>query len=225
MAITASAGNVSANINARRPSWADMVKHYPAAEVDIDVLYNSMIRGAFKGMQEHPGYVNTCATRMSYALNRSGIKLGKTADPNGTVEGGDGYNYWIRVEDVKAELISRFKGFDEELVLEAIPNALVDDEEARTKLFRERVATAQHFLDTRVAGKRGIVVFETRGIGDATGHFTLWDGPNKKLAYAGDHGSSDNRFYYFWYADVRKNEQTGRRFFVQTVKVKFWELK
>lgn len=147
---------------------------------------------------------------MSYALNRSGIKLGMTADKHGTVAGGDGYNYWIRVEDVKAELIKRFKGFDEELVLKAIPNDLLDDEEGRKKIFRERVATARQFLDTRVAGKCGIVVFETRGYLDATGHFTLWDGVNRKLAYAPDHDSPENRFYYFWFADIPEDRNTGR---------------
>lgn len=225
LAITASAGNTSATINARRPSWADMVKHYPAVSVPIDQLYNSMIRGKFVGEEHNPTYENTCATRMSYALNRCGIRLGKTVDSGGTMVGGDGFNYWIRVEDVKAELMARFKGFDEELVLKAIPNSLVDDEEGRKKLFRERVATAQQFLDTRIAGKRGIVVFETRGYSNATGHFTLWDGINEKLAYAPDHDSPEDRFYYFWFADIRVDRRTGRRFFVQTVKVKFWELK
>jgi len=202
-----------------------MVKNYPAASVSIDQLYNSMIRGKFTGEDNNSTYANTCATRMSYALNRCGIRLGVTADRGGTVVGGDGFNYWIRVQDVKAELMARFKGFDEELVLKAIPNNLLDDDEGRKKIFRERVAIAQQFLDTRVAGKCGIVVFETRGYGDATGHFTLWDGVNKKLAYAPHNDSAENRFYYFWFADIREDTETGRKFFVQTIKVKFWELK
>jgi hypothetical protein len=224
LAITASAGNASATIEARRPSWADMKKHYPDKNVPTPELYDQKIGGNFKKIYLSKAYANTCAVRMSYALNRSGLKLGIAPSNNGNRVGGDGFNYWLRVQDVKGELMKRFKGTDEELVLKLAPKSVIGDQEALDAAYGERWEAAQDFIDNKLAGRNGIVVFETRGYLNATGHFTLWDGDAKRIAYAPGHDDPDSAYYYFWLTTVVKPEDAPLTV-LQTAKVKFWELK
>ncbi|QGZ39158.1 type VI secretion system (T6SS) effector Tae4 (amidase) [Pseudoduganella flava] len=219
MAITATSATASASVTARRPAWADMKQHYPDSTVPTATLYDSKIGGKFVKLYEHPAYQNTCAVRMSYGLNRSGLKLGKAPSAGGSMQGGDGYTYWIRVSDLKAELANRFKGADEELALPVIPASMFGDNAAMGAQFKQRVALAQDFLDKKLAGRNGIVVFEVAGWGDASGHFTLWDGGAKQLAYATDHDDASKNTYYFWLTMLAGDKV------IQTTKVKFWELK
>lgn len=219
MPITATSGSASATVTPHRPSWADMIKYYPDGRVDDTSLYNQKIGGGFVNLYNHPGYKNTCACRMSYALNRSGIQLQQKG--GGTLKGGDGYWYWMRVQELAPELKRRFKGYDEELTLKLIPANLIDDDEAMKPLFKERVRQAQEFLDTKLAGRNGIVVFDVTGWPDATGHFTLWDGSAKKLAFAVNHDDSEKNSYYFWLTIV----DDDRTYLEQVSRVRFWELK
>jgi len=223
MALTASSGGVTASVTARRPSWADMKKHYPDKKIFTPDLYDSMIGGGFKNLYKQPAYENTCAVRMSYGLNRSGLKLGKAPSKGGSMEGGDGYTYWIRVSDLKRELDARFKGADEELKLKLIPNSMMSDTDGMRALFHERVQQAKDFLETKLAARNGIVVFEVSGWGDASGHFTLWDSASKTLAYADHHDSPTDGSYYFWLTQLAG--EAPHQKLVQTVRVKFWELK
>jgi hypothetical protein len=199
-----------------------MQAHYPSASVKTDTLYDSKIGGKFVNLYKNPAYENTCAVRMSYALARSGMKLGVAPSNDGSAKGGDGHTYWIRVNDLVAELSRRFKGADAELSLPPLPKKLLDDATLR-KLIGERRKLAQQLLDTKLNGKNGIVAFQVSGWGNAFGHFTLWDGTTKKLAYATgyDDPASDN--YYFWMSDYVN--LFGAILLTQTVKVFFWELK
>lgn len=224
MAITATAGTQAATVTPARPSWADMEKHYPAAAIGIVQLYDTMIGGDLKGLHKLPAYENTCAIRMSYGLNRSGLKLGKAPSKGGSLKGADDYLYWIRVSDLKPHLMTRFSGADEKLTLPAIPAALVNDSAALSTKFKERVALAQAWLDKELAGRKGIVVFDVSGWGNASGHFTLWDGVKKQLAYASGHDDSTTSQYYFWLTSLGQKKD-GTKFLIQVVEVKFWELK
>jgi hypothetical protein len=224
LAITASSGNVSARIEARRPSWTDMEKSYPGRDIKTAVLYDLMIGGRFKGLYQHSAYQNTCAVRMSYALNRSGLRLSAPPSPGGAIEGGDGYLYWIRVSDLTSYLIKRFGGADEELRLPLIPATLVVDTGAMATQFKERVRLAKAWLETRLHGRKGIVVFDVSGWGDASGHFTLWNGASRKLAYAESHDDPENNMYYFWLTH-QATRTDGTTSLVQLVSAKFWELK
>lgn len=199
-----------------------MKKNYPDASVQTPNLYDVKIGGAFTKLYAKPGYGNTCAARKSYGLNRSGLRL--TEAPNGGgVKGADGYHYWMRVKDLKAELARRFGNADDELSLPAIPSSLLKDNDAMGKLFKARVKLAQTFIDDKLKSRNGIVAFDVTGWGDATGHFTLWDGGTKKLAYADGHDQPDNNSYYFWLTKL--TEVDGNPRIVQVVTVKFWELK
>lgn len=195
-----------------------MERHYPDTKIKTPTLYDQMIGGRFSGLYKNEAYLNTCAVRMSYALNRSGLKLGPPPSAGGSIQGADGYMYWIRVSDLKPYLIKRFKGADEELRLPIIPASLVGDIEAMRPLYDERKRLAKTWLDSKLKNRNGIVVFEVSGWGDASGHFTLWNGTTKKLSYADGHDDPENNKYYFWLTDP------GKRL-IQVVEVKFWELK
>lgn len=181
-----------------------------------------MIGGRFANFYKSPAYENTCAVRMSYALARSGIKLGVAPSNDGSPKGGDGHTYWIRVNDLIGELSRRFKGADAELSLPPLPKKLLDDATLR-KLIGERRKLAQQLLDTKLNGKNGIVAFKVSGWGDAFGHFTLWDGSTKTLAYATDHDDPSSDNYYFWMSDYVNLFDVIM--LTQTMKVFFWELK
>lgn len=201
-----------------------MKKYYPDKSVPTPELYDMRIGGRFKKAYLDPAYENTCAVRMSYALNRSGLTLGKAPSSNGTVVGGDGLNYWIRVQDLIGELMTRFKGADEELVLKLAPKSVIGDDDALDAAYEERWQRAQEFIESKLAGRNGIVVFETRGYLNATGHFTLWDGVAKRIAYAPNHDDPESDAYYFWMTLLMTTD-TGHQFLLQVEKIKFWELK
>jgi hypothetical protein len=225
LAITASAGNVVAEIQPRRPSWADMHKHYPAKEVDINTLFNTMIGGTFTNMQNAKWLVNTCAVRMSYALLRSGFHLAQTSEEKAGMLGGDKKWYWLRVANLRAELFSRFKGFDAELKLKLINPSLIDDAEVVRPLFYARKAMAQEFLKNKLGGKNGIIVFGVKGWPNATGHFTLWDGTAMNIAYGTGHDDPESNRYYPWLTNVEVDVDTKVRTLVQVEQIQFWELK
>lgn len=197
-----------------------MKQHYPDSSVPTPTLYDSNIGGRFVKLYAQPGYANTCAVRMSYGLNRSGLLLPRAAGAGASVQGGDGYWYWLRVADLKAELARRFKGTDQELALTTIPKSLLGDDAALARAFKLRVQQGEDFIKNQLAGNSGIVAFEVSGWGDASGHFTLWDGAARKLAYADGHDDPGNHDYYFWLTQLHP---AGTRL-IQTVRIKFWAL-
>ena len=166
---------------------------------------------------------NTCAGRMSYALNRSGIEL-KKAPAGGSMRGEDGKNYWFRVKDLKNYLKDRFGKGD----VEHSPKLLSDI--LTKEIFDARVEDIKTNILTKINGKHGIIVFEVSGWDNATGHFTLWDGTN--LVYVGppgDHNDPKSSEYYFWLTRY-KVELTAEKKeklipTVRTTKIIFWELK
>jgi hypothetical protein len=200
-----------------------MKQYYPDGSVKTADLYDTKVGGPFVKLYDQPGYQNTCAVRMSYALNRSGLRLARAPSAGASVQGGDGYWYWIRVSDLKRELSRRLKRADEELSLTVIPSALIHDKEAISKLYKMRVEEGQAFIDTKLSGRNGIVAFEVSGWDNASGHFTLWEGCTKKLAYADRHDQCDNNAYYFWLTNLIEAGEKPR--LIQVIKVKFWELK
>lgn len=79
-----------------------------------------------------------------------------------TVKGVDGKRYAVRVREMKNFLQIRYN----------VPKLLY--------------ASSTGVIDkTSIMGKPGIISFDVVGWGDASGHFTLWDG--NELLYAGGH--------------------------------------
>jgi len=214
VSIVARAGDVSASVKPNRPSWRDMNGNYKGEETASSDFYPLISRRLVKLVEENPGdWANTCAVRMSYALNRSGIRLPKAYSAGGTVVGEDGFNYWIRVKDLKQYLRDRFKGGDFEHVPKPI-KALTQD------AVDERVQDAYDGMINKISGKTGIIVFDVTGWRDASGYFTLWDGNSLVYVGPGDRNNPRSLEYYFWlYREVSGRPPA------QTVKTTFWELK
>jgi hypothetical protein len=156
---------------------------------------------------------------MSYALNHSGVLLGKAPSKGGTIVGDDKKNYWIRVKDLKQELQKRFRNGDFNYTHPPFPSNWNPD--SQWALLQERVKKVEAEFLNHIKNKNGIVVFEVEGWQDASGHFTLWDSSSKNLMYVGasqaEKDASSPR-YYFWM--VPYAGAAGL-----TKSISFWELK
>jgi len=93
------------------------------------------------------GFKNTCAIRMSYSLNYSGVVITRGAWK--TVSGADNRQYIYRVTDLISFLNQTFGNPDK-----TIRNPKASD----------------------FSGVKGILVFNVQGWSNASGHATLWDG-------------------------------------------------
>lgn len=219
--IVATAENVTAEaITPIRPSWKDMIASYPGEAIKSADFYPMVSDEWVKNVKKDPdSWSNTCAGRMSYALNHSGIELDK-APKGGSFKGVDDKNYWFRVLDLKKYLKSRFKAGDIEYTLKPLPLNLTQE------TFNQRVKDVKTKILDKINGKHGIVVFEVSGWADATNHFTLWDGSN--LVYVGPHGDHNDQGsaeYYFWLIRSITDSKGNITKIIQTTKVIFWELK
>ncbi|MGX9728030.1 MAG: type VI secretion system amidase effector protein Tae4 [Candidatus Electronema sp. VV] len=137
------------------PPWSILQTHFPAKPAgDVfqaiggKVFYNYQI-GVFS---------NACSTRISAALNESGkehaIPFFKDAGTTGKLQAqvSSGANkkwYIFRVKMLVKHLTERYGKPDE---------FLPED------------------YQQKIAGRKGIIVFEVKGWSDATGHADLWDG-------------------------------------------------
>jgi hypothetical protein len=212
--IRARAGRVATQLQAHRPAWKDMHKHYPGENIKSEKFYPMIGDHYVKLVKVQPDdYENTCATRMSYALNRSGLKLPK-APNNGSIKGEDGMNYWLRVAQLRKKLETHLGKPDHELKHPKINRI------SETQLVEQRIHRSRDFLD-QIKIKKGIVVFEVTGFTNATGHFTLWDGKDLLYVGPGRHNDKNSDEYYFWFMRIMITDKV----LAQTTRVLFWELK
>lgn len=208
-------------LSVNRPTWADMNKHYPNESIQSPSFFPMVGKdyvAAYKGNQD--AYENTCAARMSFALNRSGMKL-PVAPEGGSIKGDDKLNYWLRVKQLSARLNNQFGKPDKELKHRLVKKT------TEVELYDERQKNALAFIG-EIKSMKGIMVFEVTGWGNATGHFTLWDG--KDLSYVGrdDYGNTPHNWpdlqnleYYFWYIRGSPPDKVGS----QMTRAYLWELK
>lgn len=176
-------------------TWAEMLKNYPNTSFHTKDLYDEIGGGLPNLYSSNPNaWENSCAIRMSRALNYSGLRLKKAPSIGGNIKGDDGYNYWIRVRDLQKFLV------------DYLPKPNVDKSGA--------VGVVSEFKN-----KKGIIVFDVSGWGNATGHFTLWDGNH--LIYPGDpaHDNPSSNYYYF-HLNYIQNSKT-----IKTTRIRLWELK
>ncbi|HZJ97105.1 MAG TPA: type VI secretion system amidase effector protein Tae4 [Oligella sp.] len=99
-------------------------------------------------VDEHYRWKNTCAVRLSYILNESGLKV--PAIPGKTVSGSDGSQYFFRVRDLNEFLI--------------------------LSLGKPEVVSGDVRSPAGLKGRKGIVLFDISGWTDASGHASLFDG-------------------------------------------------
>ncbi|AZA81941.1 hypothetical protein C1637_24760 [Chryseobacterium lactis] len=201
-------------VQVKRPSWADMIKNYPNTSKKTVPLYNEIGNGLIDLFNKAPDdWENTCSFRMSKGLNYSGFKLPynntkyKAKGAKGGVHiGKDKLNYWYRVKELGKYLEEHLgtPEFDEKLEKVGVGKT-------KTGLPKDKW--------DRLHKIKGIIMFKVSGWGNASGHFTLWDGKN--LIYPGEsvHDDPNSEYYYFH----MKYEQNGK--VIQTDEIKLWELK
>ncbi|EDV0904189.1 hypothetical protein QF91_003387 [Salmonella enterica subsp. salamae] len=236
--VASAGGTVSGAVTPNRPSWASVRSNYPDNSVSKAEFYPKISKALALSI-DSPAYTNTCALRMSYALNKSGVRLGSPPG-NGRVTGDDGVVYWLRVKELRRKLFKLFDDPDFHLLYpERMPDPLLNECDLNARIcdanayvkdypdeYKARLDYAYSNFMPNVKGKNGIIVFDVKGWGDATGHFTLWEDGN--LLYVSE-GSEENNpsspSYYVWYIDPRIEYNADRTFIPQTVEVHFWELK
>lgn len=136
-------------------SFPDRAKHPKLIDL------HTHIGGALARNIHTPGFGpegNTCAVRISYALNHGGAPVSKDIASKlkiSTLTGGDGFLYIFRVREIKTYLSAALGPAD-------------------------KVATTD-FMNAFKA-LRGIVSFDVQGWSDASGHVALWDGTQFKEA-------------------------------------------
>lgn len=184
--------NRRASIGARGltvPSWEKLTANYPQGE-SPDVL-----KKIFNG--DSAWITNTCATRMSYCLNKCGIKIpmikmagyGSTPDEETeqTIASKDNLRIIFRVRVLNNWIAKNF------------PKPTI----VHSKKSDESDTAATDAAIAAFANKKGIIQFDVKWA-DATGHFDLWDGNN------------------MW-EDHHRNEDTKKRYFGLAYKITLWE--
>lgn len=214
-ALVAECGGIqTAPCTVKRPKWDDMIKNYPNASVSGDTLYTTIGAGLLKLKNDNPeAWENTCAFRMSRGLNLSGVKLPKDnskyrvkGSKGGVLKGDDTNYYWYRVSELSKYLAEYLKEPELNITLKKANLG-----EKKEKLSKENW--------DKLKKMKGVIMFKVSGWGNASGHFTLWDGKNLIYPGAAEHDNSNSDYYYF----NMKYEQNGK--VIQTDKIKLWELK
>jgi hypothetical protein len=132
------------------PRYDDLASHYAGDEESSEDF-----RARIGGAVDNDDFANTCTLRLSEAFNGAGQTVPSSSAGLLTVLGGDKRHYAIRVAEFKRFLTNRYGPAD----------------------IVRRPPAAQKFGVPRDAfyHRRGVICFEVP-FGDATGHFTLWDG-------------------------------------------------
>lgn len=129
-------------------------------------------------------YENTCALRMSYALNYGGIPITKPiAEGTKFYTGGDNKLYVLGSQDIRDFLLKKLK----------YQKYTMKSKQENKSFYYNKLS---HF------DKNGIVVMIIGGWSNAYGHTTLWDGKEKKFVddsnYLLDEGDIIVKEFYFW---------------------------
>jgi hypothetical protein len=145
------------------PPFETLRRHYPT-DSDPDAV-RLRIGGQIGAM---PSRTNTCVMRMSQAFNYAGPNYAIPDNPKApvklyTLKGKDGKNYAVRVAEFVRYLHVRYGR-------PSISTHYSDVSKASG--YKQAVSESI----TPFTGKTGIIAWHVQGWGDATGHFTLWDG-------------------------------------------------
>ena len=171
------------------PSWEALTESYPQGE-SADVIQR--VVGSPQSW-----ITNTCALRMSYCLNKAGVKIpsfsltGYDDDPKKATEqtlaGTSGFRIVYRVRSLAT-------WFDKNFPKASVIHQKKSDE------------TNDEDIDKALAafkGKKGIMKFDVKW-SDATGHFDLWDGESM-------------------FETHHNNPETVRRYFGLAYTISLWQ--
>ncbi len=132
------------------PDYDKLSLHYAGSE-ETSADFRQRIGGAIND----PEFENTCTLRISEAFNKAGHRIPQGLADLATMKGADGRHYAIRVAEFKKYMIRTFGKPD--IVRYPRPPLIRNVEQ-------------DDFADLA-----GVMCFEAN-LGNATGHFTLWDG-------------------------------------------------
>lgn len=138
----------------RRPAfisaWAAAQRIYDpvSEERKVAEVVGGLVAKNINNPDPKQQWKNTCAVRMSYILNQSGMLIPSL--PGQTVSGADGRQYFFRVRQLIPFLASQWGPAEIVKYPPASGGAL--------------------------AGRKGVILFEVSGWADALGHATLFDG-------------------------------------------------
>jgi RHS repeat-associated protein len=139
-------------ISASFPSYNNLSSNYLGSNYTSDEVYNKIGGKVLTNHINNPtDFSNSCALRLSYALNYSGAEIPYHKGKTGS--GADKLWYFYRVSDIKKYLLDTY----------GAPTIIqVTDSD----------------FDKKVKNAQGIIAFDVSGWNDASGHVTLWDGNN-----------------------------------------------
>jgi len=218
--IAVSGGVQTAPIKVTRPKWDDMLKNYPNTSVDVVTLYNDIGNGLidyYNNPKTQSSWENTCSFRMSKGLNYSGFKLPKDNSKYRLTKGGvhtgkDNLNYWYRVSELGKYLEDHLGSPEFDVTLK------------KADLGEKKIGLS--ILDwDKLSKLKGIIMFKVSGWGNASGHFTLWDGNNLIYPGAPQHDDPTSEYYYFNMKYEQYHTIKKKNIVIQTDEIKLWKLK
>jgi Type VI secretion system (T6SS), amidase effector protein 4 len=143
-------------------TWSSLWNEYPDY---VNYPEPGQVKTLVGGAVNADWIVNTCAIRLSRALNYNGVPVPGNFPGLLTVKGADGKRYAIRVAEVRKWLA----------------HALAKPEFDITK------KRGDPFDKTPISAMKGIIGFDIH-FSDATGHLDLWDG----LAFSSEQHTSED---------------------------------
>jgi hypothetical protein len=158
---------------------------------------------AFRGK-----WPNTCAVRLSYILNYSGVLIPSTGE---TASGGDRKQYFYRVKELAAWLERTWGKPEVEIANPKDYEALIKPD-GKPELNPDGSPKMSKY-GGRLAGHRGILVFDITGWGDAGGHATLFDGTKDDGKKAPDEVAKESCYDHCYFSPHYR-----------AVKARLWEL-
>ena len=202
MTLMSDAANILINDESRPLPSIEEAEHEPVHAIynkiggEIAKLHNSEDIYNNTHLKMHSGYQNSCALRLSEALNQSGFIIkGGTINPNKNILRNSGktyssssgkeyhYRYIMQVTGIKTYLETRWGKPEITYITEPCTNS-----EECFKLHSKK------FI-----GKKGIIAFDVEGWNDASGHVTVWDGSK-----CGDGSCFGGSHHYFDFKQVKK---------------------
>ncbi|MBN3573255.1 type VI secretion system amidase effector protein Tae4 [Vibrio ostreicida] len=149
------AGELSTSVDINRPRFSDIWAAYSEVGKKAAPRVYEIVGGRALELYlaDSDSYANACALRMSRSFNYGGFLV-----PSGTiietypiyrVRGADNKIYILRVKDLIQYI--KFNWGSPEYDMEPVDISAI-------------------------SGKRGVMIIEVSGWGDASGHVTLWDG-------------------------------------------------
>lgn len=139
------------------PNYDELVPNYPTSK---DA---AAVRAAVGGAVDKSWYKNTCIIRISKALNYAKHPIPPDSGTFKTRKGADGMWYGLGVQQFWEYLIKHY---------------------GKPTVYSERDKRSGRIPYEKFKGYQGIIGFRVKGMEDASGHFTLFNGVD--LVYGGD---------------------------------------